>query len=70
MKLELLKNQIRIRNKIMKKNIKIPFSISGISKTSDELYEDAKNMLETEKEQQNGRKRANMTKMLLILLKR
>ncbi len=46
----------------MKKNIKIPFSISGISKTSDELCEDVKNMLETEKEQRNGRKRANNDK--------
>ena len=38
-KLELLKNQVRIRNKVMGKSTKITFSVGGTQKTSDILLE-------------------------------
>ena len=55
-KLEILKDQIRFRNKIMNKQTKITFSTSGIPKTSDMLLDDVLHLLRMEKEEK-ARKR-------------
>ena len=53
-KLEILKNQIKIRNKIYGKAYKITFSEHGIAKTSDELREEVINMLKSEDSRKRG----------------
>lgn len=47
-KLELLKNQVRIRNKVLGKATKITFSTSGKQKTYEELIEEVTVMIEAE----------------------
>ena len=47
-KLELLKNQIRVRNKLLGKRTKITFSISGVQKTFETLINEVSDMLEEE----------------------
>ena len=47
-KLELLKNQVRIRNKVLGKSTKITFSVAGKQKTFEELMEEVTTMIEGE----------------------
>lgn len=55
-KMELLKNQIRIRNKLLGRSKKITFSTAGVQKPFEDLMEEVSNMLE---EESTSRKRSN-----------
>ena len=57
-KLQLLKNQVRIHNKLFQKGIKITFSTSGKPKAVDELYVEVCDVLQKEAE---TKKRPNAT---------
>ena len=58
-KLELLKDQVRIRNKLFNQPTKITFSTSGMQKTSDMLLQEVLDMLQRETQKRSNASTVN-----------